>query len=210
MWNLGRLAAALYPLIEDEERLHRGLELYRDTFGRAYGEMLAAKLGLSALSTEEDQQLVDEMSALMRESEADYTLFFRRLADYPAEATDATPESLLDRVAPTFYNDAITADLRGRWLAWAGRYAQRVRQDASPIADRAASMRRATPKYVPRNYLAQLAINAAEAGDASVLDRLFRVLREPYAEQPGEDDLAAMRPEWATNTPGCSALSCSS
>ena len=54
------------------------------------------------------------------------------------------------------------------------------------------------------------AIEAAEAGDVSVLERLLTVLREPYREQQGCDDLAARRPEWARDRPGCSALSCSS
>ena len=71
-------------------------------------------------------------------------------------------------------------------------------------------MKRVNPKYVLRNYLAQNAIGDAEAGDASVLERLMRVLRTPYDEQPGEEDLAARRPEWARSAPGCSALSCSS
>jgi uncharacterized protein YdiU (UPF0061 family) len=72
-------------------------------------------------------------------------------------------------------------------------------------------MNRVNPKYVPRNYLAQQAIDAIEQrGDTSVLERLMKVLERPYDEQPGNDELAARRPEWARNRPGCSALSCSS
>jgi uncharacterized protein YdiU (UPF0061 family) len=71
-------------------------------------------------------------------------------------------------------------------------------------------MNRANPKYVPRNYLAQLAIDAAEQGDTSVLERLMKVLEHPYDEQPEHEDLAARQPEWARNKAGCSALSCSS
>jgi uncharacterized protein YdiU (UPF0061 family) len=66
------------------------------------------------------------------------------------------------------------------------------------------------PKYVPRNYLAQLAIDALEKGDASVLERLMKVLARPYDEQPEHDALAERRPEWARQRAGCSALSCSS
>jgi uncharacterized protein YdiU (UPF0061 family) len=71
-------------------------------------------------------------------------------------------------------------------------------------------MRRANPKYVFRNYLAQQAIDALEGGDAAPLERLLAVLAKPYDEQPQHDALAARRPEWARHRAGCSALSCSS
>jgi uncharacterized protein YdiU (UPF0061 family) len=66
------------------------------------------------------------------------------------------------------------------------------------------------PLYLPRNYLAQEAIDAAEQGDLAPLLSLTRVLRRPYAAQAGCDAYAARRPEWARQRPGCSALSCSS
>jgi uncharacterized protein YdiU (UPF0061 family) len=71
-------------------------------------------------------------------------------------------------------------------------------------------MNAVNPKYVPRNYLAQQAIDAMAAGDASVLEKLMRVLEHPYDEQPGNEAYAARRPEWARHKAGCSALSCSS
>jgi serine/tyrosine/threonine adenylyltransferase len=71
-------------------------------------------------------------------------------------------------------------------------------------------MRRANPKYVLRNYLAQQAIEALEQGDDSVITRLMEVLKRPYDEQPEHDELADRRPEWARHKAGCSALSCSS
>ena len=72
-------------------------------------------------------------------------------------------------------------------------------------------MNRVNPKYVLRNYLAQQAIDALEQGDASVMERLDGACCErPYDEQPGHEELAGRRPEWARHKPGCSALSCSS
>jgi uncharacterized protein YdiU (UPF0061 family) len=68
----------------------------------------------------------------------------------------------------------------------------------------------ANPKYVLRNYLAQNAIDAANAGDVSYLQTLMRVLKTPYAEQAEYDELAAKRPDWARTKPGCATLSCSS
>jgi uncharacterized protein YdiU (UPF0061 family) len=76
--------------------------------------------------------------------------------------------------------------------------------------DRAARMNAVNPKYVFRNYLAVLAIEALEKGDVAPLERLMRVLARPYDEQTGEEDLAVRRPDWARERAGCSALSCSS
>ena len=92
--------------------------------------------------------------------------------------------------------------------AWLRDYAARARREDP--ARRVATMNAANPKYVPRNYLAQQAIDALAKDDASVIQRLMKVLEHPYDEQPEHEDLAARRPEWARHKPGCSALSCSS
>jgi len=189
-WNLARLAEALLPLVEDKAPLEEGLTLYAETFNTAWQRALAHKLGFEALGQPGDDGLVSDLFALLYEVETDFTIFFRNLAAVEMEA-----------LLPAFYSKAPEG-----MAGWLQRYAARAKHEPGRVE----RMNRANPKYVFRNYLAQLAIDALGRGDASVMDRLMQVLERPYDEQPAHHGLAARRPEWARSRAGCSALSCSS
>ena len=213
-WNLNCLANALYPLINDEELLKRGLNVYAETFDQAARRMLADKLGWRAIE-EDDEPLLVNLAEVLQAEETDMTLFFRGLADVPVDGliNDAV---LIAPIAKAFYAEEETKSSREALTAWLRKYVVRVRRDGVPAPERRTRMNLTNPKYVLRNYLAQQAIDAlknddAEGGcDASVLDRLMMVLKRPYDEQPEHEELAARRPEWARHKAGCSALSCSS
>lgn len=224
-WNLTRLAAALAPLIEDHAMLEQGLAVFGETFNNTWRRMLADKLGLASLEHKDDDTLVSDLFELLQQVETDMTLFFRCLMDIPVEgacesaAGDAADNA--DRIEDSalaeffrraFYDEqqAFAHAQMSKLTGWLRRYIARVRLDNEPADRRYQRMKRANPKYVPRNYLAQQAIEALEQGDASVIERLMEVLKRPYDEQLAHDELAARRPEWARNKPGCSALSCSS
>ena len=208
LWNLARLGEALSPLIETPDDLHHGLAIYRDTFDASYSAMLRDKLGLDTIDTE-DSVLVGVFRVL-EAAETDMTIFFRGLAHVPIEAA-ADDQAMVDPIRDAFYDPAaLEGPHRGRVLQWLREYASRVRAEGQPPDRRLIRMQHANPKYVLRNYLAQQAIDAAAAGDTSFIERLLRVLARPYDDQPGEDDLARRRPEWARNRAGCSMLSCSS
>jgi uncharacterized protein YdiU (UPF0061 family) len=72
-------------------------------------------------------------------------------------------------------------------------------------------MNKSNPKYVLRNWMAQLAIDAAEKEDFTVAIELYNILKNPYSEQlEHEEKWFKKRPEWARHRVGCSMLSCSS
>ena len=58
-------------------------------------------------------------------------------------------------------------------------------------------MNNTNPLYVPRNYLAQLAIDDAEQGDFAKIEEWMQVLEQPYTWQEGMEPYAQKRPEWA-------------
>jgi len=202
-WNLLQLATALSPLIPSRNDLEAGIRTYGRSFAASSRLIMADKLGLLAIE-DDDHALLTDLDNLLHEVETDMTLFYRRLADVPVDAADDA--ALTAPLRPAFYDDGDGRHL----LPWLHRYAARVRRDGQNPAVRRARMNRCNPKYVPRNYLAQLAIDALEQGDASLIERLLDVLERPYDEQAEHEDLAVRRPEWARHKAGCSALSCSS
>jgi uncharacterized protein YdiU (UPF0061 family) len=211
-WNLTRLASALYDLIGDEEALRAGLESYRGSFEAHWAAMLANKLGirLDTATNAEPDTLLSDLFTLLQETETDMTIFFRQLADVPTDA-DARAAARLAPLREAFYDGSALDAQHGRALAaWLNRYAERVSADGEPSNARRARMQAANPKYVLRNWIAQLAIDDAAQGDSAKIKRLLRVLEHPYDEQPEAADLFARRPEWARHRAGCSALSCSS
>jgi uncharacterized protein YdiU (UPF0061 family) len=216
-WNLARLAGALLELLPERAPFEQGLAEYRRRFDSEYRRLYAAKLGLPRLHGDADDALLGDMFALMEASAVDFTIFFRQLVAQPLEMVSASQRlellAMASHAEPAF--DDTTA---ARWLAWLERYIAAARAAlpaeaaarAAAAAERDTAMRAANPWIVPRNYLAQLAIDAAEQGDTSVLERLLAALREPCVERADCADLAVRRPAWARQRPGCSMLSCSS
>lgn len=189
-WNLARLAESLQVLGCTIPELESCLKPYEAEFLRAWRDGLVRKLGLDAWRPD-DQALIDDWFSLLQLQRADFTLAFRRLAQ--VDRDPAAWLSLFDEAEPV-----------RQWLA---RYEQRL-ASAAPVdaAARRAAMNRANPLYVLRNHLAQRAIEAAQQGDAGEIDRLQKVLRNPYVEQPGA---AAYAMPPAADAP-CVAVSCSS
>ena len=212
-WNLAQLANALHPLMGDPAPLEQALTDYSRRFEEGWQAAMAAKLGLKAFAADTDTALVQDLLGLLAEVETDMTLFYRHLAEIPAGTADDRPatETLAAPLMVALYRpDQATAAYLEHLGSWLDRYRARLRHDGLDDRERQQRMDAVNPKYVLRNYLAQLAIDDIAAGNFSLTHELLDVLRHPYDEQPGRERFAEKRPEWARHRPGCSMLSCSS
>jgi serine/tyrosine/threonine adenylyltransferase len=208
-WNLVQLANALYPLISEVEPLQEALGVYTQGFQQGWQSMVAAKLGFTAFEPGMDDGLVHEIFEILQIAGLDMTLFFRNLSQVEATGTDTSLEAIPEFLLEACYAP-LTAEHRARLGSWIGRYRERLTKDGIQDEQRHREMNRVNPKYVLRNYLAQMAIDKAEPGDFSLVRELLELLRHPYDEQPGKEEFARKRPDWARNRAGCSMLSCSS
>ena len=134
---------------------------------------MRAKLGLpEGLDESVAAGLVEEVTALLRESHPDYTSFFRGLI--AAAAGDPEPARSLMLDLPRF--DA--------WLEqW---------RSLGPDPE---TMARVNPVYIPRNHLVEEALDAATAGDLEPLTALLSAVSAPYDERPGLERYAEPGPE---------------
>jgi uncharacterized protein YdiU (UPF0061 family) len=176
--------------------------------------MLTSKLGLIEYRDKDDEWLIKEQIAILQSVETDMTIFYRNLAKVDtstANADNVDDKTLMAPLADAYYlSEQITSSYQQRLGKWLRLYLKRVNQEGVDPAQRISRMNSINPKYVLRNYLAQLAIDKSEQGDHSLVNELLEVLRKPYDEQPANEHYANKRPDWARQRPGCSMLSCSS
>jgi uncharacterized protein YdiU (UPF0061 family) len=183
--------------------LQSGLQRFAYAYTAAERANTARKLGL-AECRDGDVELIHDLHGLLHAHEVDMTLWFRALAD-----TGPTTLSL-QVFEHAFYNDAKRVAGEAAFADWLQRREARLQDDQLSTEVRSELMRKANPKFVLRNWLAQQAIDRAHAGDAAGISELLEVMRRPYDDQPGNQAFAARRPDWAKVKAGCSMLSCSS
>lgn len=200
-WNLMQLGNALLSLVEESGPLEDCLSEFASLYSEQWSAMMASKLGLA----KPVDTLFTDLLANLAAVETDMTIFFRALADAPPHL------AVEPAVKAALYSAADWEAVAEQWRAWSERYAAANADGGLPEDQRKPSMNASNPKYVMRNYLAQLAIDDAEQGDYAKTQELLEVMRRPYDEQPHfEADYAGKRPDWARTRVGCSQLSCSS
>lgn len=205
-WNLFKLANALYPLIGEAEGLQDTLEEYKEQYQLKYLEMMLQKIGLKE-KHENDQILIQDLEKVLHKTETDMTIFFRNLGNLKKNQTT----DLIEVINDAFYRiEEVKGTTNEAWTKWLTEYQQRLQIEQLGDLSRKEEMNKINPKYVLRNYMAQLAIESADKGDYSIIKELFDLLKKPYDEQKEAEKWFAKRPDWARHKVGCSMLSCSS
>jgi serine/tyrosine/threonine adenylyltransferase len=182
-WNLGALGNALLSLLETKEA-QSVLDGFKDLYLNAYKCRMSAKLGLEKV-TETSERLVEDLLHLMRDCQADYSRSFRLLSR----------ESTWEQAAQMFGDSKMFKV----WLL-------RLDECRSTQADCEYLALGQNPKYLLRNYMAQIAIEKAQQGDYSEIDRQLHLMLKPYDEHPENEEYFAEPPDWAKRL----SLSCSS
>ncbi|ENU15811.1 YdiU family protein [Acinetobacter lwoffii] len=180
-WNLWQWLNNLVPLCPtdyDKEQwkqdLAACLEHYEPTFLEHYKHGLNQKMGLPSFHKDSfDCAMV--FLRILQSEQLDYTQSFIRLQNKDYEVLK---DDCLDR---------------RQFEAFLTQYESiREQQD---IEELDAAMQLANPHYILRNHMAQKAIELAERDDFSEVDRLFKLLSQPYQKQPDleqPEDLAPL------------------
>ena len=168
-WNLWTWLNNLIPLATPEHKeqfkhdLATCLEQFEPIFLHHYGQGLCEKMGLPHFH-KDSLDCSFAFLRILQTEQLDYTQSFIRLQN---KAYKALRDDCLDlRQFDAFLHQY--QDIRNN-------------QDTDEL-DRI--MQGANPHYILRNHMAQKSIEQAERGDFSEVDRLFKLLNQPYQKQP--------------------------
>jgi uncharacterized protein YdiU (UPF0061 family) len=178
-WNLARFAETLLPLLsENEEEAVKLAQEAISEFSELYHENwmagMRAKLGLFNEELQ-DKALIEDLLSLMQKHSADYTNTFRALT------FDKFEDSAM------FYT--------GEFAYWQEQWKERLSRQEQSLEDSKELMEKSNPSVIPRNHRVEEALEAANKGDFSVMDRLVQVLTCPYTNSPEQDEYISQPPK---------------
>lgn len=175
-FNLARFAETLLPLLHAEpEQAVEIAQTEITKFGEIFHEYwlngMRAKLGLLT-SEPNDEKMIQELFAMMKNYQADFTNTFRALT--------------LGQCEGMAMFDAIEFQL---WLKrWNERRSREVDMNASQEL-----MRHSNPSVIPRNHRVEEALKTAvEFKDLGKFHSLLQVLKNPYAYTRDQDEYTTL------------------
>ncbi len=173
-WNLTRFAETLLPLLSDnEEQAIKIAQETIDEFNNLYHSNwlsgMRLKLGFSN-EEKEDESLIENLLSIMKKYNADFTNTFCSLTMEKHEDTDL------------FKSQEFTQ--------WYESWQNRLKKQQQPKEFIIDLMKNNNPAVIPRNHRVEEALQAANNGDLSVMEKLLQILSKPYAYLPDQVEYA--------------------
>lgn len=175
-WNLARFAETLLPLLHDSEE--KALEIANDiisSFPKLYYDFwlkgMRKKLGMIQGEVE-DETIVKELLGLMEKYKADFTNTFRALT----------------------MGELCGIELLGmdEFIQWKEKWKTRLEKEHKTKEEIKQVMKDNNPAVIPRNHRVEEALEAANKGDYSKMEKLLQVLSNPYAYSSEQDEYTSL------------------
>ncbi len=193
-WNLGKLVQALQTVISSDEGVE-ALETYKNVYFNSYYDLMFKKFGFQK-QVEKDRKFIDNTLEILEKFEIDYTVFFRKLSNFK-KVKNKAEDQYLKKLSVT------SPDLS----EWFEKYRERLKKETLGDNERKDLMDSVNPKYILRNYICEQVIREAEDNkNYDEIDRIRKIFKNPFDEQPEHEELAIESPDWAKDL----VISCSS
>mmetsp|Transcript_44560 Transcript_44560/g.72670 ORF Transcript_44560/g.72670 Transcript_44560/m.72670 type:complete len:628 (+) Transcript_44560:259-2142(+) len=191
--NFGSFLQAVIPLL-DKAGVQEARQIFveHETVSqKAMDDMWRRKLGLTTWTADLDE-LLQRLLTLMESAEADWTLFWRQLAELPAAGYTGGPENskevllapFMAPVCDVFYKP-LPDDLQVELEQWLREWLQTLqKQGLANGPEVATAMRHTNPKYVPREWMLVQAYDRANFTDNSMVEELHELFADPYGLEP--------------------------
>ncbi|MEO4052062.1 protein adenylyltransferase SelO [Solibacillus sp. CAU 1738] len=175
-WNLARFAESLLPLLHDNEEealelAQAAIQQFPELYYTNWLNGMRAKLGIFNEEME-DAPLVEELLHLMHVQKADYTNTF---------------------LALTFKQQEDITMLKGEeFKQWYHKWQERLTRQPQSKAESVDLMKNNNPAVIPRNHRVEEALDAAQRGDLTVMERLLAVLANPFEHSAEQAQYATL------------------
>ena len=176
-WNLTRFAETLLPLISSDQKIAKQqamevLESFGPKFRTVWLKGMRSKLGLTG-EEKEDEPLIGDLLAMMKEEKADFTNTFRAL----------TLEEY----------EGMTLNGTTAFVEWRQRWTKRLECGPGSAKEKFELMRKSNPAVIPRNHKVEEALKAAsEEGNLKTLLNLLDALKDPFAYSSEQKEYASV------------------
>ncbi|XP_050410031.1 protein adenylyltransferase SelO, mitochondrial isoform X2 [Patella vulgata] len=201
-FNLKKLQTAISPLLTEKQKQSTDdvLKQYSVIYKTKFMDIFRRKLGLITEESD-DENLVAILLKMMEETGSDFTMTFCNIGEISLNNLSK------NNISKNLW--ALFTLKKHKWFKdWKNMYLDRIKRQNTSDRQRQILMKQTNPRYILRNWMAQLAITKAEKNDFSEVRKILRILTDPFSiQKEAEDSHYALKPpSWSKQL----KVSCSS